>query len=64
VGTDDPLATGVVDALVCDHLLGLGVEDPFSLSQEQRLAVIKQALVDGRLAPDQGQALRELGVSI
>jgi hypothetical protein len=59
---DDARATGVHEALIGDLLLGLGVEEPWTLTPDQRIAEIARAVKDGRISAEKAAGLRALGL--
>jgi hypothetical protein len=55
------LATGVGAAMLIDTLLGLGIEDPLALTNDERVRAIEQAASEGRIKAELLATLRDLG---
>jgi hypothetical protein len=61
--TDEPTATGVLDAILIDTLLGfVRPRELTSLSAEERLELLRTAAADGRIPPDHVERLRNVGL--
>ena len=62
--TDEPRATGIVEAVVFDALLELGadVDESLRFSHEQRMDLLRPAESEGRLPPELARRLQAFGL--